>query len=70
MLKASMGCPWVGQNEKKKRQKWEVNEILSVTHICTQKMSFLSGFKSTWYMLLILWSTLEIKMFFILGFTI
>jgi hypothetical protein len=36
MLKALVVCPWVGQNEIKERQKWEVNRNLSVANICTK----------------------------------
>jgi hypothetical protein len=31
-----MGCPWVGQNESKEKQKWEVNRNLSIAN-STQK---------------------------------
>jgi hypothetical protein len=30
MPKASMGCPWVGQNAGKEEQKWEINKNLSI----------------------------------------
>jgi hypothetical protein len=36
MLEASMGCPWVGQNENNEEQKWEVNRNLSLAIFCTK----------------------------------
>jgi hypothetical protein len=35
MAEASLGCPWVGQNEKEKRQKWEGNRNIFITKFCT-----------------------------------
>ncbi len=57
MPEASMGCPWVGQNERKKDKSGKVIVGRSIHNQYLHKnLSFLSGFKSTQYMSLILWS--------------
>jgi hypothetical protein len=34
--KALMGCPWVGQNENKKEQKWEIDRNPSIANFFTK----------------------------------
>jgi hypothetical protein len=31
-----VGCPWVGENESKNEQKWEVNKNLSIVNFYTK----------------------------------
>jgi hypothetical protein len=48
MPEASMGCPWVGQNERKKDKSGKVIVGRSIHNQYLHKnLSFLSGFKST-----------------------
>ncbi len=46
MPKASVGCPWVGQNERKKDKSGKLIEIYPYQYL-HKNLSFLSGFKST-----------------------
>ncbi len=36
MPKASVGCPWVGQNENKEEHKWEINRNPSIANFYTK----------------------------------
>ncbi len=42
-----MGCPWVGQNESKEEQKWEVNINFIEDQFLHKNLSCLSGCEST-----------------------